>query len=799
MQKRIPIFLLLGALLTACSTVTALLPNPTPTATPALDPTPTPISEPSPTPTPAFSSNPYNDGMTARRNGDYARAVAAFQFVLKSNPVPVPSTGSGQALASETQFRLGEAYWLNDQDAQAITTLNAYLQANPNGAHAAETHYLLADAYRVLKDYPNALAQLRIYRGLTQTLAGDIDASIADVMALAGDSANAIKQYDLALKDATLATSTRISILMRAADLHLGRTEPALAAARYDAAYAIAGDARTKADLDLRAGEAYAAANQLNLAVARWDDAITKYPNQPGAYKSLVDLVNRSAAVDEYQRGLVDYYAGAYDAAIAAFGRYLDNNGARAGDARFYIAASYAGKGAYSQAIDQYAALVKSLSKDKRVPDAYLGQAGALGILGRVDDAVATYKRFAAAFPDNPQAGEALWRAASLLDRVNRYTDAAGVYQELQSKYPTNSRADDALFWAGLDYYQVRDLKTASALWQKIAKSYTKSTFYSRALYWLGKVAAMQGQTNVAKDYWTQAAALPSDYYTWRASETLTPTKSDTTYDLARYSMDNAADRADFEKWLAGWSKSPSSLPLGQLDAATRNDLHFKRGAELLRLDRTVDARREFRLVIDSKQDDPRALYALALYFDDNNLYSFVIDCGERIAKLASDAGAPAAPRLLWIFRYPAYYADLVVAEAKANKVEPLLYFALLRQESGFNPWSTSSVGARGLGQVMPPTGQDIARRLGVKDFSLDQLYLPYISVRFGVWYLAQDLNRFDEPIYALAAYNAGTGRVRDWQRSDLDLAVEEISLSETSLYIRIVYSNWRQYQQIYK
>ncbi len=791
MKKRIVFLVLFGVVLTACSTATALLPNSTPTATPTPETTPTRPPDPSPTPTPAFSSNPYNDGMAARRNGDYARAVAAFQFVLKSNP--------GADLASETLFRLGEAYWLDDQDTQAITTLNEYLQTNPSGAHAAETHYLLADAYRVLKDYPNALAQLRTYRGLTQTLAGDIDASIADVMALAGDTDNAIKHYDLALKDTTLSDSTRLSIMMRVADVYLGRAQPALAAARYDAAYAIAGDARTKADLDLRAGEAYAAASQLSLAIARWDDAITKYPDQPGAYKSLVDLVNRSAAVDEYQRGLVDFYAGAYDAAIAAFGRYLNDNGVRAGDAHYFIAASYGGKGAYSQAINEYASLIKSLPKDKRVPDAYLGQAGALGILGRVDDAVATYKKLAAVFPDSSQASDALWRAASLLDRVNRYTDAANIYQELQAKYPSNSHADDALFWAGLDYYQIKDLKNASALWQKIAKSYTKSTFYSRALYWLGKVAAAQRQNTAANNYWTQAAELPSDYYTWRASEQLTPIKSTTSYDLTRYMMDNATDRADFEKWLAGWSKSSSPVPLGQLDAATRNNLHFKRGVELLQLDRTVDARLEFRTVIANSQDNPRTLYALALYFDDNNLYSFVIDCGERIAKLAASADASAAPRLLWMFRYPTYYADLVVPQAQANKVDPLLYFALLKQESGFNPWSTSSVGARGLGQVMPTTGQDIAQRLGVKNFSLDELYLPYVSIRFGVWYFAQDLNRFNEPIYALAAYNAGTGRVKDWQRSDLDLAVEEISLSETSLYIRIVYSNWRQYQQIYK
>ncbi len=796
MQKRILVFLLVGALMAACSTASAP-PEATPTVVPPSDLSPTPSPEPTLTPTPVFSSDPYEDGMVARRNGDYARAVAAFQATLNSKPAA--------DLQPEAQYRLGEAYWLNNDDAKAVAALNAYLQANANGAHVPEAHYLLADAYRVLKDYPNALEQLRIYRGVTPTLAGDVDASIADVLVIAGDSDNAIKQYDAALKDTTLSASARINILMRLADVHLGRTEPVLAAARYDAALALAGDARTKADLDLRAGEAYAAANQTDQALARWNDAVAKYPDQPGAYKALVDLVNRSATVDDYQRGLVDYYAEAYDAAIAAFQRHLQTAAPRAGDAHYFIAAAYAGKSAYAQAIAEYDTIIKSLPKDKRVPDAYLGKAGALSIIGKIDDAVAVYHKFVAAFPDDAQASEALWRAALLLDRAKRYGDAADVYEELQAKYPPRARADDALFWAGMDYYRSKDFKTAATRWQKIAKDYTQSDFFARALFWLGKTAKAQGQNDAAKNYWTQTAGLSNGYYTWRAKDALAAPKSNVTYDLARYAMDGDADRAEFDKWLAGWSKSASTLPLGQLDTATRNDAHFKRGAELLRLDRTVDARREFNTVITEKQEDPRALYALALYFRDNNLFSLSMDCGERIARLAASAGAPSfgsaqdAPRLLWMLRYPTYYADLVVAEARQNQIDPLLYFALIRQESSFNPWSTSSTDARGLGQVMPPTGQEIARRLGVKNFSLDQLYLPYISIRFGVWYFAQDLKQFDEPIYALAAYNAGSGRVKDWQRPDLDLAVEEIGLSETALYIRIVYSNWRQYQAIYR
>ena len=729
--------------------------------------------------------------MAARRNGDYARAVAAFQVTLNSKP--------SADLQQEAQYRLGEAYWLNNDDAKAVTALNAYLQLNANGAHAPEAHYLLGDAYRTLKNFPDALEQLRIYRAGTQMLAGDVDASMADVMVLAGDSDNAIKQYDRALQDTTLTASARISLLRRVADIHLGRNEPGLAAERYVTALALASDPATKATLDLDAGEAYAAANQIALAISRWSDAVTRYPDQPDAYKSLVDLVNRSAAVDDYQRGLVDYYAQSYDAAIAAFQRYLDNQGSRAGDAHYFVAASYSGKSSYSQAIAEYDTIIKSLPKDKRVPDAYMGKAGALAAAGKIDDAVAAYQKFVATLPGDPQASEALRRAALLLDRAQRYGDAASLYEQLQAKYPTVDRADDALFLAGLDYYRIKDTKTAAARWQKITQSYAKTDFFPRALFWLGKIAKAQGQNDTAKNYWTQAAAFAGNYYGWRAQDALAAPNSNLTYEPARYSMDQDADRVDFEKWLTGWNASASALPLGQLDAATRGNAHFKLGAELLRLDRTVEARREFSALVSDRAADPSALYALALYFRDSNLFSLSLDCGERIARLAATAGAPEAPRGLWMLRYPTYYNDLVLAEAKANQVDPLLYFALVRQESSFNPWSISSADARGLGQVMPSTGQDIARRLGLKNFAVDQLYLPYVSIRFGVWYFAQDLKQFNEPIYALAAYNAGSGRIKAWQRSDLDLAVEEISLSETASYIRIVYSNWRQYQQIYK
>jgi soluble lytic murein transglycosylase len=788
MRKKILLVLALGALGVACSSPFAL---PTPVTTPTrAAPLETPTPEFDELPTPVFSSDPFNDGMIARRNGDYRRAIAAFQRVLDTRPAP--------DLEREARYRLGEAYWLYGDSARTINTLLAYIQGNPDGARVPEARYLMADAYRATKDYASAIEHLRAYREQSQTLVGETDALIADLFVLLGDPVTALAQYDLALQDANLANGTRVNVLMRAAELHLGRNEPLLAAARYDTARAVAADARTQADTLARAGEAYAAANKLDIALTRWNEAIAKYPEQPGAHRALVQLVNRNIAVDEFQRGWVNFNAGSYEAAIAAFQRHLQAPGTtRDGDARYYIATAYARQGAYAQAISAYDALLKAAPQDKRAPDAYLGKAAAFAAIGKLDDAVATYRKLTATFPEDARADDALWNAARLLERANRHSDAAKVYEELQAKYPARERAAEALFWAGWAHYSAKNYANATARWQTIVKEYPKSSSYARALFWLGKEAQRRGQTNEARNYWKQAAVLNNGYYSWRAQERLSPPQNNISYDVTRYAYESSQDRAEFEKWLATWT---GTAPITTtLDAATRGDVRYRRGAELLRLARTIDARREFSALLDAKKNDPRALYALAFYLRDNNLFSLALDCAEKIARLANEAGASPAPRLLWLWRYPVYYADLVVAEAQANKIDPLLYWALIRQESYFNPWATSSADARGLAQVMPATGREIAQRLNVKNFSLEQLYLPYVSVRFGAWYLAQRLKEFDDPIYALIAYNAGASRVKQWQNTDLDVVVEEIDLSETALYVRIVYSNWKQYQSLYK
>lgn len=96
-------------------------------------------------------------------------------------------------------------------------------------------------------------------------------------------------------------------------------------------------------------------------------------------------------------------------------------------------------------------------------------------------------------------------------------------------------------------------------------------------------------------------------------------------------------------------------------------------------------------------------------------------------------------------------YAPIFEAAGREWNVDPRLLRAVALQESGGNPTARSRAGATGVMQIMPGTGQE----LGVTD-----LTDPEQSIYGGAKYLSQMLDRYKHPELALAAYNAGPGRV---------------------------------------
>jgi soluble lytic murein transglycosylase len=173
----------------------------------------------------------------------------------------------------------------------------------------------------------------------------------------------------------------------------------------------------------------------------------------------------------------------------------------------------------------------------------------------------------------------------------------------------------------------------------------------------------------------------------------------------------------------------------------------------------------------------------------------------------ARQAGVPAGlddlPHAAQEGLYPIAWGALVEREATERNVDPWLVLGLIRQESAYDPRAHSGADAYGLTQVIPDTGQILATALGERNFTTADLYRPAISVRFGTYYLAETLDRFDGNIFqALAGYNAGPGQVPGWASGaaagDPDLFLEAIDFPETQQYVRIVWENMQVYRWLY-
>lgn len=155
-----------------------------------------------------------------------------------------------------------------------------------------------------------------------------------------------------------------------------------------------------------------------------------------------------------------------------------------------------------------------------------------------------------------------------------------------------------------------------------------------------------------------------------------------------------------------------------------------------------------------------------------------------------------------WNALSPFTHKQALYRLAGTLKVDPLLLAAIVRSESGFDPFAESRKGALGLMQLMPRTALDMARELKLNYQDRDDLYRQEINLTLGAHYFAKLLKAFDgNLVLALAAYNAGPTRVRGWGLDpwgqDQEALIEAIPLPETRAYVAKVLSNYRWFKRM--
>ena len=151
--------------------------------------------------------------------------------------------------------------------------------------------------------------------------------------------------------------------------------------------------------------------------------------------------------------------------------------------------------------------------------------------------------------------------------------------------------------------------------------------------------------------------------------------------------------------------------------------------------------------------------------------------------------------------RFPMPLREIVVRRAGEIKLDPAFVYGLIRQESRFIMDARSHVGASGLMQVMPATAKWTAKKIGLTQFTPDQITDREVNVTIGTAYLKLVLDDFEGSMpMATAAYNAGPGRPRSWRNGPvMEAAIwaENIPFNETRDYVKKVLSNTTNYAAI--
>ncbi len=674
------------------------------------------------------------------------------------------------------------------------------------------TYFLLGTCYEKQEEFAqaaNAYAQFqKLKPGI---LDGDVFLREAEAASQAGDHFGAI----YALQAAAQANpAPDISTI----NLKIGQEYAALddyntAIQYFLSAYDLATTEYQKASADLLAGEAYLQLGQSEQANARLLDSVLNYPKAYDSFTALTILVNNGYPVNEYARGVVDYYAGSYDHAIQAFERYLAENPENDGNVYYFKGLCHYYNEEYEQALQSYRMLIENYPNNQFWDDAweelaftYWNTPGdAYGDMYNYQASVQTPLDLVSRAPQSDYAPYFLYVAGRALETNGDLEQAAQIWARLINEYPTYPYSYHALFLSGICYYRLENFAEALKTFQRCLALAAESEEKASAYFWIGKTYQKLSSATEAQAAWHQAVSSdPTDYYGIRASDRLNNSdilNIDKTYD---FGYDINAERNEAETWLRDTFKIPAETNLNGLGELSTN-ARVVRGNTYWKLGLYELASKEFDALRVEQTTNPLNTYLLMNYFYQLRLYKPAILASRDLLNLAGmdDLTTLAAPIYFNHIRFGAYFRDIVMSAANEQNINPLIIYSLLRQESLFEPYISSAAGAMGIAQIMPTTAKELVDRYNwPANYSSEDLLLAKVGIQLGIRYLSQQIRFLDGDIFAaLAAYNGGPGNAYAWKelsQGDPDLFLEIIRFDETQTYLQQIIEFLNIYKLIY-
>ncbi len=354
------------------------------------------------------------------------------------------------------------------------------------------------------------------------------------------------------------------------------------------------------------------------------------------------------------------------------------------------------------------------------------------------------------------------------------------------------------------------EIDAAISLLHELAKVAPRDALGARSLWERGWREYQAGNWSGAIGYWSElrdlypavSYARSAQYWSGRAFEKL----GDRERSVAVFAELTRADTADFYSRQAALRLSGAAPTAAPERDAQREEWPEDRQIERARWlsDLALDKLATDELDRVAAAADERAVAALRglILARSGARRESLRELRQAFPQLAT-AHQETVPRAALELYYPRPFAGEVARFAGEKSLPSSLVFGIVHQESGFDPAAKSRSGARGLMQIMPATGKEVARRLGMS-FTTQRLFEPEFSLRLGTTYFRQMLGIFDNRVeLALAGYNGGPGRIqRLWREpqtlGELDRFLEGLSIVESRNYVKRILVLAESYRSLY-
>jgi soluble lytic murein transglycosylase len=484
----------------------------------------------------------------------------------------------------------------------------------------------------------------------------------------------------------------------------------------------------------------------------------------------------------QFKAAMCDYKRRRVSSSILKFKSIVARGGTNAPAAQFYIAFAYGKSGYFYQALESLNKVINNYPDSSYADDAYYYLGYYYEVNGFKDSALSVYEKFADKYPKSEFAAECYWRAGRLHYFKKDFLNAYENFKRAVDNCESGPMLDACAYWKGLVLEKLNSEAGAIDAFSYVASRFDHTYYGYRAKEKLLALGHPVAQEDMASD-----DLLIGD-----------STYADTPF---------SEEPLPFEPGVEEPSISYDENGTKNVDVKD----HFKKYTELMAVGFYDQAANEATMLVQNSSDDKKTSARLALAtaqlasgkVRESIAFAEVICNNSVISGTFRDL-----PKNTWCLAYPKGYYSIVKQYANQFGIDEALVLAVIREESRFNTKTTSWANARGLMQIIPPTGRVVAYQAGIRDYRTGRLHEPEMNIKMGCYYLAQLLKQFNGNKYlAVAAYNGGPARVAKWMKRwqveispdvDMDEFLEAIPLSETRRYVQKVMKSYFEYKRIY-